>query len=209
MGWEPQSQSLCCRAWNPTSLDSVAGAGNSHQTSLDHKCSILDIKLPAEGERNIKVWPQLFCVCQSTPQPEDALNQVFLSQGSSGAGWIYFYTEYWGSGSSWQLLLKLNSYFLVLSTSEMRLDGSTDPWLLSVLVTPTLFPMPQQSAPQGSPLTCSCLLASWLSSHWNDSPENQTTAFKDTPFVFADHVKMTMTQMKSYLPLKLEKSQTS
>lgn len=32
-------------------------------------------------------------------------------------------------------------------------------------------------------------------------------AFKDVPFIFADRLKKTMTQMKSYLPLKLETNQ--
>lgn len=40
----------------------------------------------------MKAWPQLlFCVCHNTPQPEDALDKVFLSQCSSGAwgcGWM-------------------------------------------------------------------------------------------------------------------------
>lgn len=208
MGWEP---------WNPTSLSSAAGAGNSHQTSLDHKCSILDNRLRERGPG--KHGHNCSSVSVKTHLSQKMLwTRCFWAKARLGL-WLDAFIStlnYWGCGSSWPLLLKLDSSFLILNTSEnlfwkpqMRLDGSTDPYLLSEywLLLPSS--MPQQPPPQGSPLTCCCIFASWLSSHWNNCPENQNTAFKDTPFVFADHVKKTMTQKKSYLPLKLETSQTN
>lgn len=141
------------------------------------------------------------------------------------AGWLYFYTELL---RLWEVIVtQCYSGRTIATQAGFKFSNAEHQWefvlelrdeagwehrsisAVRVLITPTLFPMPQESPPRGSPLTCYYILASWLSSHWNNCPENQNTAFKDTPFVFADHVKKTMTQMKSYLPLKLETSQTN
>lgn len=164
MGWEPQSDILCCRAQNPTSPNSATGWSWEFTAkppqAINANTWILSFKPSERG-----TWQHghnCSVAVKTSPKPKTlwkpgVSEQVWASQISSRA-WMTSFLHWTikATVSYWQLLLKLDSNFIMLNMSEklfwnlqMRMDGSTVLSAVRMLITTALFSMPYKYPPRG------------------------------------------------------------